>query len=235
MERPKQERSRISFVAELAAREERNADRLEARPAYDKADAIHKRFESARARAESDRLRDCLPETLVGDPSTELVPAIRPSDEYSPARLSMVDTLAVPDVIAVDASEQRAHQATKLGVLSSALDTAKTLEFGDTLLQRVERSQLFFEILHSALLPLEHIEQEHIQPFVVHRLDGAGGVAHRQFGKGLRDLFSDEAELDRLRPVVEGLTVAERDRPQPHHAVACLAHVLNVFFEPTTN
>src|SRR5262249_31430418 len=44
----------------------------------------------------------------------------------SMARLSMVDTLAVPDVLAVDASEQRVHRAHKAGVLSSALDTAKT-------------------------------------------------------------------------------------------------------------
>jgi hypothetical protein len=126
MDHPKSERSGISFVAELAVREERNADRLDVRPAYDKADAIHKRFEAARARAESERLRDCLPESLVGHPSTENVPAVRPTDNPSMARLSMVDTLAVPDVIAVDASEQRAHSAARAGVLSSALDTAKT-------------------------------------------------------------------------------------------------------------
>jgi hypothetical protein len=120
------ERSSLSRAVERAVHEEQNADRLDARPAFDKTDAFHKRLEAGRAHGEAARLRDCLPETLVGDPSTEMVPALQPTDEYSPARLSMVDTLAVPDVIAVDASEQRAHRATKVGVLSAALDTAKT-------------------------------------------------------------------------------------------------------------
>jgi hypothetical protein len=38
----------------------------------------------------------------------------------------MVDTLAVPDVISVDASEQRAMGAHRAGVLSAALGTAKS-------------------------------------------------------------------------------------------------------------
>jgi len=38
----------------------------------------------------------------------------------------MVDTLAMPDVISVDASEQRAMGAHRAGVLSAALDTAKS-------------------------------------------------------------------------------------------------------------
>ena len=54
------------------------------------------------------------------------MPGIRPGDHPANTRLSMVDTLAVPDVIAIDASEQRAHRATKVGVLFSALDAAKT-------------------------------------------------------------------------------------------------------------
>jgi hypothetical protein len=120
------ERSGIALAASLAVHEEQNVDRLEARPAFDKTDAFHKRLEAARARAESERLLDCLPVTLVGDPSTELVPGIGPSDNPAITRLSMVDTLALPDVIAVDASEQRACSASRAGVLSAALDTAKT-------------------------------------------------------------------------------------------------------------
>jgi hypothetical protein len=113
-------------VASLAVREEHNAERLEARPAFDKTDAFHKRIEAGRARGESARLLDSLPETLVGHGSTELVPGVRPADNPSNTRLWMVDTLDTPGVIAVDASEQRTHSATRAGVLSPALDTAKT-------------------------------------------------------------------------------------------------------------
>jgi hypothetical protein len=129
----KSARSGIGMVAELAAREGRNAERLEARPAYDKTDAFRKRIEAGWSRGESARLLDALPETLVGDASTELVPGIRPADQPALARLSMVDTLAVPDVISVDASEQRASSATRAGVLSAALDTAKTARAGNSI------------------------------------------------------------------------------------------------------
>jgi len=67
-------RSGISLIAELADREARKADHLDARPAFDKSDAFHKRIESGWARGESARLLDCLPATLVGSPETELVP-----------------------------------------------------------------------------------------------------------------------------------------------------------------
>jgi hypothetical protein len=119
-------RSGISLIAELADREARKADHLEARPAFDKSDAFHKHLEAGRARGESARLLDCLPETLVGSPETELVPAIQGESQVPIPRLTMVDTLAVPDVISVDASEQRAMSAHKAGVLSAALDTAKS-------------------------------------------------------------------------------------------------------------
>jgi hypothetical protein len=39
-------------------------------------------------------------------------------------RLHVLSTLQEPDVISVDASEHRAHAATKAGVLSAALDAA---------------------------------------------------------------------------------------------------------------
>jgi hypothetical protein len=93
-------RSGISLIAELADREARNADRLEARPAFDKTDAFHRRIEAGHSRGEAARLLDALPAILVGTPETEIV--------------------------SVDASEQRAMSANKAGVLSAALDTAKS-------------------------------------------------------------------------------------------------------------
>lgn len=125
-------RSGISFIAELADREARNADRLEARPAFDKTDAFHKRIEAGRARGEAARLRDALPATLVGSPETELIPGVT-SESADVARLTMVDTLAIPDVISVDASEQRAMSANRAGVLSAALDTATSARAGNSI------------------------------------------------------------------------------------------------------
>jgi hypothetical protein len=114
-------RSGIAMVADLAAQELRKAKYLEARPAFDKQDAFHKDREAAGARDEAARLLTP-PSTLVGDPQTELVPAIRPGDQPPAVRLSMVNTLADPNTIAVDASEQRASVATLANVLSLALD-----------------------------------------------------------------------------------------------------------------
>jgi len=119
-------RSGISLIAELADREARKADHLDARPAFDKTDAFHKHLEAGRARGEAARLLDALPATLVGSPDTEVVPGIEGEAQVPIPRITMVDTLAVPDVISVDASEQRAMGAHRAGVLSAALDTAKS-------------------------------------------------------------------------------------------------------------
>jgi hypothetical protein len=119
-------RSGIAFVARLAATEELKAERLERRPGFDQTDAMFKRLEAAQARVEAERLRTALPDRLAGDASTEIVPAIGHGESASLARLTMVDTLTNPDTISVDASEQRVSQAHRAGVLSPALDAAKT-------------------------------------------------------------------------------------------------------------
>ena len=62
-------RSGIS-LAKLADREARKADHLDARPAFDKTDAFHKRIEAGWVRGEAARLLDALPPTLVGSPET---------------------------------------------------------------------------------------------------------------------------------------------------------------------
>lgn len=113
------------MVAELAAREARNAERLQRRPAFDRLDEIRKPIEAQRAREESVRLLKA-PEALVGAAATELVPARTDNEQLSPARLSWLDTLATPNVIAVDASEHRASLATRANVLSEALDAQLT-------------------------------------------------------------------------------------------------------------
>jgi hypothetical protein len=71
-------RSGISFIAELADREARKADHLDARPAFDQTDAFHKRLEAGRARGEAARLLDALPATLVGSSETGIGPRHHP-------------------------------------------------------------------------------------------------------------------------------------------------------------
>ena len=56
----------------------------------------------------------------------ELAPADGSPIDAPAARLQFVNTLADPTTIAVDASEHRAAVATRVGVLSVALDTAVT-------------------------------------------------------------------------------------------------------------
>jgi hypothetical protein len=76
-------------------------------------------------RTEADRLLKP-PEALAGSVETELVPAVRPNETPPPVRFHMVSTLADPNSISVDASEQRAYAAMGANVLSPAFDTAVT-------------------------------------------------------------------------------------------------------------
>ena len=118
-------RSGIAHTADLAAHELRNAEKLERRRAFDPVDAFRKTREADRAREDGERLLTP-PKSLIGDASTELVPALGFSPEADTAfeRHHVVATLEEPTVISVDASEHRAHAATKAGVLSAALDAA---------------------------------------------------------------------------------------------------------------
>ena len=108
-------RSGISTVAASAAHEFRQADKL------DTLDAPLKSVEAARARADGERLLEP-PERLIGNASTELVPAPDLEAQVPAGRLCFLDTLAEPNTISVDASEHRAAVVTRAGVLSLALD-----------------------------------------------------------------------------------------------------------------
>lgn len=117
-------RSGISAVAARATHELRKADKLERRRAFDPVDARFKVQETLQARTDGERLL-ARTERLIGDASLELVPALKsPEATVSHDRLHVLSTLQEPDVISVDASEHRAHAATRAGVLSAALDAA---------------------------------------------------------------------------------------------------------------
>jgi hypothetical protein len=117
-------RSGIAFTAERAAHELRKAEKLEQRRAFDPVDARFKAPEAAQSRADGERLL-APPQHLIGDASLELVPApTSPDAKLSGAQMNILCTLDEPTVIAVDASEHRAHAAIQAGVLSAALDAA---------------------------------------------------------------------------------------------------------------
>ena len=118
-------RSGIAYRAARATHELRKAEHLETRPAFGPTDALFKTREAEAARKEADRLLTP-PKDLIGSAETELVPAIEPGEASPAIRLSMVCTLADPNTIAVDASEQRAMAATRVGVLSPAMDAIVT-------------------------------------------------------------------------------------------------------------
>jgi len=126
-------RSGIAHTADLAAHEFRKADKLERRRAFDPVDAFHAPREAARAREDGERLLKA-PKHLIGDASLELVPApVSPEADVSHARMHVLSTLEEPNVISVDASEHRAHAATKAGVLSAALDAAVSVGASNSL------------------------------------------------------------------------------------------------------
>jgi hypothetical protein len=104
-------------MAAYAAHQFRQADK------FDTLDAPLKSVEAARARADGERLLEP-PERLIGNASTELVPAPDLEANVPTGRLSFLDTLAVPNTISVDASEHREAVTTRAGVLSPALDAA---------------------------------------------------------------------------------------------------------------
>jgi hypothetical protein len=65
------------------------------------------------------------PTNLVGDATTELVPAPNPGEKLPAVRQHFLSTLAEPNIICVDASEHRASLATRAGVFSQATDAQR--------------------------------------------------------------------------------------------------------------
>ena len=62
-----------------------------------------------------------------GEAALEVLLAREPGEPVTHAALVLRDTLQEPDLISVDASAQRAHLALEAGVLTTALDAAKSV------------------------------------------------------------------------------------------------------------
>jgi hypothetical protein len=120
---PREGRSGIAVTAACAGHALRTADKLERRRAFDGVDARFKVLEAVQLRAEGEHLL-ARPASLIGDVRHELVPAPTAPETLSFARQHVLCTLEEPSIISIDASEHRAHAASKAGVLSAALDAA---------------------------------------------------------------------------------------------------------------
>jgi len=85
------------------------------------------------------------PDQLVGDVTTELVAAaegpLAEGVNIPNVRLHWLGTLADPDSVTIDASEHRAALATRAGVLSAALDTARTAKASNSI-EKMLRHQM---------------------------------------------------------------------------------------------
>jgi hypothetical protein len=134
-------RSGLAHTADLAAYELRQAAKLARRRAVDPVAAFHNTREAERTREDGERLLEA-PTHLIGDASLELVPALAsPEPALSHERRHVLNTLAEPTTISIDASEHRAHAATKAGVLSAALDAAVSAG-ADTSLEKMLAHQV---------------------------------------------------------------------------------------------
>ncbi|HXG90032.1 MAG TPA: hypothetical protein VNJ02_17020 [Vicinamibacterales bacterium] len=112
--------------AEKAVRQLTVAEKHERRKPVDWSDAALKPVHAERARLKGRELL-AAPTELVGSTHTELVAAEDPDERQSQERLQLRETLNNPDVIGIDASEQRADVATRAGVLSPALDASTSV------------------------------------------------------------------------------------------------------------
>jgi len=100
------------------------AERLETRPAFDWSDRVLKPGEARRSREEGQRLLTPNRELIRG--GTEVAQRPAPGDPWDSKRASLIDTLETPDMIGVEAAEQRASYLMDVDILSVGLDAAKT-------------------------------------------------------------------------------------------------------------
>jgi hypothetical protein len=125
-------RSGIALQTGLVVQELEKAARLEQEHPDSQADITRNAIATQDAQLEATRLLQPL-DRLVGDSTTELVPAARPGTDVSTCRSHWLNTLAEPTVISVDASEVRTSLAARAGVLAPALDAAKSAKAGDSI------------------------------------------------------------------------------------------------------
>jgi hypothetical protein len=84
-------------------------------------------LEAQRAREAGEQFLKA-PERLVGTEHTEMIPDRRDGETVNAERQVLLNTLSKPDVIAVDASEERVLLARQADILSPALDAAASAQ-----------------------------------------------------------------------------------------------------------
>ena len=115
----------ITQRAEDAIHHLQEADTLKTRRPLNPFEHTWNPLEAERLRMKGEALL-AAPSAFDGDSSLEVLPALEPGETVTNAHFYLRDTLQEPDVISVDASTHRAHLALKAGVLTNALDAAKS-------------------------------------------------------------------------------------------------------------
>jgi hypothetical protein len=119
-------KTKMMVRAEQAARKHGEAEKLARRRPVDFCESILNPAEAERKFAETEALLTVDSTTLVGSPTTEMVSAVEPGEQWTPVRDCVIDTLSEPTSISIAASEQRASAAAMANVLSPALDAMQT-------------------------------------------------------------------------------------------------------------
>ncbi len=113
------------------------AAHIDARPAFDRFDALSKASEAALAREAGVALLEPPPGRVLRAHGEAMVPDLAPGNGVSPAQrareFAMLDTLECPDMVAIGASQLRLEALTTLGLLQPAMDAATTVQAANSI------------------------------------------------------------------------------------------------------
>jgi hypothetical protein len=107
------------------------ATRLENREAFSWTDRVLKPLEARQARTESESLLEPEGELLRG--GGEIAQRPSPDSPWNATRASLIDTLEQPNMLAVEASEQRTADLQAVDILAAGLDAAVTAQASNSL------------------------------------------------------------------------------------------------------
>ncbi len=197
-------RSQLSARIVHGVRKHGQAEKLSRSRPVDWSTRALKPLQVEETRTEAERLLATPPE-LVGSATFELVAAEDTEEEQTQERLLLRDTLAHPDVISVDAAEQRAEVATRAGVLSQALDAAATASAANSL-ERMLTHHMAAAHVHGMELLARAAQHGEVDSLELARLTNAASRLFEVFQSGALALLKLRTG-GQQRVVVEHQTV----------------------------
>ena len=165
-------------------------------------DPVWNRHEAAHARAEAEELMRPPERMLRG--GNEVVRAVEPGEVLAPARNAMLGTLEEPNMISVEASEQRMEEALAAGVLQAALDAAVSANAANSLENMLCHQMAAAH--HAAMTFLARASDQRLPPVEQVRLGNAARADDASVPRGLVDPAEvpEWGQADGRRPVRSG-------------------------------